>query len=183
MLNYSLRHRRIKVARLPVGSTPKAEHVATIDLTGFTVKILDGATPDEIKEVQDAAQELRTADVAKHAATLKYAKTTGRVVDYYLTKATILDRQLISGTVRGAFKAIRKSTPPNPQATPVEAKEAKSQASATPEMLADALYQALAATAPSSKYKLLGPPRSGRQTEIRGFWNLTEVARVLLSRT
>lgn len=186
MLNYSLRRRRIKVVRAPTQSAPQSEHIATIDLKRFTVQIMDEATPEEIKEVQSAVEELRTASPEKKAATFGYAEVSKGAVEYYLTKATDLDKQLILATARGAFKTIRRSMPPNPQAAPAEQPEqaaAKSQAPVTPEMLAEALYQALAATAPPSKYKLQGPPRSGRQTEIRGFWNLNEVAKSLLSRT
>ncbi|TAJ92123.1 MAG: hypothetical protein EPO10_07255 [Reyranella sp.] len=182
MLTYTVRRRRIKVARPPRGSMSTDEPIATIDLRRLSVRMMDGieATPDEIKEIEGAAQELRAAGTAKYAATLGYIETTNKAVEYYVTKATDLDKQLISGTVRMASKAIRKAMPPKPQAAPAET---KSQAPVTPEMLAEALYQALGATASSSKYKLQGPPRSGRQTEIRGFWNLTEVARNLLSRT
>ncbi len=185
MLNYLLRRGRIKIVRPPTESAPKSEHIATIDLRRLTVQIMDEAMPEEIKEVQSAVEELRNSSPEKKASTLGYAETTKGAVEYYLTRATDLDKQLISATARGAFKTIRKSNPPSPQAAPpeqAEPAEAKSQAPVTPEMLAEALYQALATTAPPSKYKLQGPPRSGRQTDIRGFWNLTEVARNLLTR-
>jgi len=100
MLNYSMRRRRIKVVRPPSESAPKSEHIATIDLKRFTVQIMDEATPGEIEEVRGAVEELRTSSPEKQAATFGYAEATKGAVEYYLTKATDLDKQFISATAQ-----------------------------------------------------------------------------------
>lgn len=177
LLFYTRRGRSIRISRSLTGEK-KRMLIATIDLRGFKVRVLDGvsASAEESKEIEEAAQELANADSEKRAATLGYPEATAGAMTYYREKATDLDKQLIEGAVRGAFKTVRKAQPPPPNAAVAERKQAAARIS--PELVAEALYRAFSE---NSKGKVKGEPGAARHTEIRGFWDLHEVARKILS--
>lgn len=179
LLRYARRGRLIRVSRPPAAGERRGIPIATIDFRGTTARILDGvaASAEETREIEAAVRELASTDPEKRAATFGYPEATGSAMKYYLEKATGLDKQLIEGAVRGAFKTLRKAQPPKPKVDSAEPKPAVVPIS--PEVVAEALYRAFAA---NSKAKVKGEPGASRHTEIRGFWDLHEVARKILSR-
>lgn len=179
MLTYSHRGRHIRVARPPTAGASKGTIIATIDGRTFDIRAAEGIeiASDDWREIESSAQELRSADGAKRAATLDFTAASNRAVKYYLEKATALDKQLIAGTIRSAARAIRKAEPPKAKAT---IDEKRTSAPISPEVIAKALFQALEA---NTAGKVKGDPSAAKRTEIRGFWDLNEVARILLSQT
>ena len=178
-LLYARRGRLIRVTRPPAAGLRKGTLIAVIDLRAPKFHLLDGivASVDETRELEGAVRELANADPEKRAATLGYQEATGGAIKYYLEKATELDKQLIGGTVRGAFKTLRKAQPPQLKTAPAEPKPTVAPA-VSPEVVAAALYRAFAE---NSKGKVKGEPGAAKSTEIMGFWDLHEVARKILS--
>jgi hypothetical protein len=175
LLRYARRGNSIRISRPAAEGARKGQLIAVVDLRKFRFRILDGvsATAEEAKEIEEAAQELKSADAEKREATFGFSQSSGRALKYYSEKATELDKQLIGATVRAAYKSLRKASPPNPKAA---AKVKRPAVSA--EAVAKALYRALADNA---KGQVKGEPGAATQTEIRGFWNLHDVARKILS--
>lgn len=186
MLNYIQRGRFIGVSRPPISGGPKrGQLIATIESRNFSVRFIEDAkaTKDEVDEIEGAAQELKAAPSERQAAIFEYPTATRSVMTYYAEKANDLDKQLIGGALRGAFRTLRKLTPREPnEATdrPKAAAEQKPSASISPEQLAAELHKVLESCA-SKTSKIKGIPGNAKKTEIRGFWDLNEVARRLLS--
>jgi hypothetical protein len=149
-----------------------------IDLWAPNLQVLDNVvvSAEELGEMEEVVRELANADPEKRAATLGYLEATDLAMKYYLAKATDLDKQLIEGASRGAIKTLRQARPPKPKVEPTEPKQTVGPIS--PEIIAVALYKAFAE---NTKGKVKGEPGGARRTEIRGFWDLREVARKVLS--
>ena len=177
LLRYTRRGNSIRISRPAAEGARKGQPIAVVDLRETKVRILDGvsASAEEAKEIEEAAQELRSADAEKREATFGFSQASGRALTYYREKATELDKQLIGATVRAAFKSLRKASPSTPKA----AAKVKPPA-VSPEAVAKALYRALADDG-KGKSQVKGEPGVATQTEIRGSWNLEEVARKILS--
>lgn len=177
LLSYVRRGQYIRVSRPPAAGARRGELIAVIDLRALKVRFVDGTAvlPEEASEIEEAALELRSTDPEKRAATTGYSDATAASLKYYLEKATELDKQLIDGTVRGAARTLRKTLPPRPKA-PEADRSAISPID--PDVVAKALYRALGENA---KGKVKGVPGEARRTEIRGFWDLRDVARQILS--
>lgn len=184
-LLYARRGRFVRASRPPSDEMPKGKVIAVIDLQKGRARIADGvaASAEEQKEIDEAVQELKSSDHEKRAATVGYAEASRGAMKYYVDKATYLDKQLIGGTVRATFKAYRKTLPPKPakpaKPDPEGVETAKpAVAPISPEVIAKAMYRALAE---NSKGKVKGEPGANKRTEIRGFWDLNEVAKKMLS--
>jgi hypothetical protein len=169
MLNYVDRPRAIIVMRPPAKPGDRAIRIGSIKKDSLDVAIEPtvDVTDGERREIQSLADSHKAAEAFHLQITaLKYPEITGKVMGYFAGPASELEKHLIRSAIQGAYKGIRRPQPLLPILP-------------TPEVLAAALYDALAQTSPS---EVKGDPRNREKTELIGQWDLIEIARTLLSK-
>jgi hypothetical protein len=141
----------------------------------------------ELQEIQTLADSHKAVDDAQlHRIALKYPETTTLVMGYYAGPASELEKHLIRQTVLAAYKETRRAdvrevpavqvrVAPPPSVEPVSV----SALAPTPQLLAGILYDVLAE---AGRTRAKGDPRKGEKTQLKGQWDLVEIARQLLSK-
>ena len=185
MLIYADKIQTIAVSRpQAAGSEAQPVHIASINKRDFSVQLEAKAAPttEEIREVEATATGFKWADDVRKEAVLRFPVSARRAARFYVSTTSDVDKQLIGAAARRAARIVKKNTPrpsddakTTNQAVP---QAAPSPAGWSPEMVAQALFKALST---NSSGKVKGEPSSGKRTEIRGFWDLNDVARRLLS--
>jgi hypothetical protein len=184
MLNYLDRPRAIIVTRPPAKPGDKTIRIGSIKKDSLDVAIEPAVdlTVEERREIESLADSHKAAEASHLQMTaLKFPEITGKVMGYFAGPASELEKHLIRSAVQGANRAIRRAgahaaTPAEP---PSEKRQVLLPVLPTPELLAAALYDALAQTGSSG---IKGDPRHREKTELIGQWDLVEIARTLLSK-
>lgn len=184
MLNYLDRPRSIIVTRSPAKPGDRTIRVGSIkkDSLDVTIEPALNVSDEERLEIQSLADSHKTAEASHLQRTaLKYPEITGKVMGYFAGPASELEKHLIRSAVQGAYKGIRRAAAQAapPTEPPPEKRQPLLPVLPTPEILAAALYDALAQTGSSG---IKGDPRNREKTELIGQWDLVEIARTLLSR-
>jgi hypothetical protein len=179
MLIYVDKGRGIRIYRPAAkDSRERPQLLATIEKRRFSVRAIPdaNATEEEAREIETFASDLKDADPDRKAAVLQFPASAANAIAFYGTKATDIDKQLISGAVRWATRAIRKQAPlPAPSERPVKPSQSTSP---SPEALAGALYKILSLNVTG---KVSGKPGTTKRTKIAGSCDLMEIARALLA--
>ncbi len=106
-----------------------------------------------------------------------FPKITKQALEYYQKGASDEEKKIVATAIRKAAKTIKKSLRGGEGEKQPKQKKGRL-GLPTPEQLAAGLYKVLAQ---NEGAKVSGDPQNGEHTQIRGQFDLTEVARKLLS--
>jgi hypothetical protein len=112
------------------------------------------------------------------ALVTNFPETMKQVLQYYQTKATDEEKKTIIQAVKQAVRALKKDIRASKGEEQAKQQKKRAFQQPEPEAVAAALYSVLSQEPDA---KVAGNPAAGEQTQIRGQFDLNDVARKLLS--